>query len=156
MYAGQEETVRIGYGTVDSIKIEKGLCQDCILSSCLYNLYAEYILRNARLDETQAGIKMAGKNINNLRCADDTTLMAENEEELKRLLMKVKEESENAGLKLSIQQTKFMTFSSITSWQTDGKTMETVTDFIFWPPKSLQMVTETMKLKYTYSLEGKL
>ena len=88
-------------------------------------------MRNARLDETQAGIKMAGKNINNLRCADDTTLMAENEEELKRLLMKVKEESENAGLKLSIQQTKFMTFSSITSWQTDGKTMETVTDFIF-------------------------
>ena len=116
MYAGQEETVRIGYGTVDSIKIEKGLCQDCILSSCLYNLYAEYILRNARLDETQAGIKMAGKNINNLRCADDTTLMAESEEELKSLLMKVKEESEKVVLKLNIQKTKIMASGLITSW----------------------------------------
>ena len=119
LYAGQETTIRIGYGTVDSIKIEKELCQDCILSSCLFNLYAEYIMRNVRLDEAQAGLKMAGKNINNLRCVDDTTHMAENEEELKRLLMKVKE-SEKAGLKLSIHQTKFMAFSPITSWQMEN------------------------------------
>ena len=111
---------------------------------------------NAGLDESQAGIKIASRNINNLRYADDTTLTAESEEELKSLLTRVKEESEKAGFKLNIQKTMIMASGTITSWQTDGKTMETVTDFIFWPPKSLQMVTETMKLKYTYSLEGKL
>ena len=108
LYAGQEETVRIGYGTADSIKTEKGLCQDCILSSCLFYLYAEYIMRNARLDETQAGIKMEGKNMNNLRCADDTTLMAESKEELKSLLMKVNEESEKLA--------KNSAFNKLSSW----------------------------------------
>ena len=112
-------------------------------------------MRNARLEETQAGIKTAQRNINNLRYADDTTLMAESKEELKSLLMKVKEESEKAGLKLNIQKTKIMASSPITSWQIDGETMETVTDFI-WAPKSLQMVTAAMKLKDTYSLEGSL
>ena len=113
-------------------------------------------MRNAGLEETQAGILIAGRNLNNLRYADDTTLMAESEEELKSLLMKVKEESENVGLKLNIQKTKIMASSPITSWQIDGETVETVTDFIFWAPKSLQMVTAAMKLKDTYSLEGKL
>ena len=112
---------------------------------------------NAELDEAQAGIKIAGRNINNLRYTDDTTLMAESEEEWKSLLMKVKEESEKVGLKLIIQKTKIMAFGPITSWQIDGETMETVTDFIFWgAPKSLQMVTAAIKLKDTYSLEGKL
>ena len=111
---------------------------------------------NARLDEAQIGIKMAGRNINNLRSADDTTLMAESEEELKSLLMKVKEESEKAGLQLNIQKTKIMATGSITSWQIDGETMETVRDFIFWAPKSLQMVTAAMKLKDACSLEEKL
>ena len=127
----------------------------CLLSSCLFNLYSEYIIRNAGLDEAQAGIKIALKNINNLRYADDTTLMAESEE-LKNLLMKVKEESEKVGLKLSIQKTKIMASGPITSWQIDGETVETLTDFIFWDPKSLQMVTARMKLKNTYSLEEKL
>ena len=113
-------------------------------------------MRNTGLEETQAGIKIARRNINNLRCADDTTLMAESEEALKSLLMKVKEESEKVGLKLNIQITKIMASSPITSWQIDGETMETVTDYIFWAPKSLQMVTAAMKLKDTYSLEGKL
>ena len=113
-------------------------------------------MRNARLDEAQAGIKIAGRNINNLRYADDTTIMAESEEELKSLLMKVKEESEKAGLKLSIQKTKSMTSGPITSWQIDGEAMETVTDFISRAPKSLQMVTAAMKLKDTCSLEEKL
>ena len=113
-------------------------------------------MRNARLDEAQAGIKIARRNINNLRYADDTTLMAESEEELKSLLMKVKEESEKAGLKLNIQKTKIMASSPITSWQIDGETMETVTDFIFWAPKSLQMMTAAMKLKDACSLEEKL
>ena len=113
-------------------------------------------MRNAGLEEAQAGIKIAGRNINNLRYADDTTLMAESEEELKSLLMKVKEESENVGLKPNIQKTKIMASGPITSWQVDGETMETVRDFIFWAPKSLQMVTAAMKLKDTYSLEGKL
>ena len=113
-------------------------------------------MRNAGLEETQAGIKIAGRNINNLRYADDTTIMAESEEELKSLLMKVKEESEKVGLKLSIQKIKIMASSPITPWQTDGKTMETVTDFILGAPKSLQMVIAAMKLKDTYSLEGKL
>ena len=113
-------------------------------------------MRNAGLDETQAGIKIARRNINNLRYADDTTLMAESEEEVKSLLMKVKGESENVGLKLNIQKTKIMASSPITSWEIDGETVETVTDFIFWAPKSLQMVTAAMKLKDAYSLEEKL
>ncbi len=113
-------------------------------------------MRNAGLEEAQAGIKIAGRNINNLRYADDTTLMAESEEELKSLLMKVKEESEKVGLKLNIQKTKIMASSPITSWQIDGETMETVGDFILGAPKSLQMVTAAMKLKDTYSLEEKL
>ena len=111
---------------------------------------------NARLDEAQAGIKISRRDINNLRYADDTTLMAESEEELKSLLMKVKEESEKVGLKLNIQKTKIMASSSITSWQIDGKTMEIVTDFILGAPKALQMMTTAMKLKDSYSLEGKL
>ena len=113
-------------------------------------------MRNAGLEEAQAGIKIAGRNINNLRYADDTTLMAESEDELKNLLMKVKEESEKVGLKINIQKTKIMASSPITSWEIDGETVETVSDFIFWAPKSLQMVTAAMKLKDAYSLEGKL
>ena len=113
-------------------------------------------MRNAGLEEAQAGIKIAGRNINNLRYADDTTLIAENEEELKTLLTKVKEESEKAGLKLNIQKTKIMASSPITSWQIDGETVETMADFISWAPKSLQLVIAAMKLKDTYSLEGKL
>ena len=123
-----------------------------MLSPCLFNLYAEYIMRNAGLEETQAGIKIARSNINNLRYADDITLMAESEEELKSLMMKVKEESEKVGLKLNIQKTKIMASGPITSWQIDGETVETVTDFILGAPKSLQMVTAAMKLKDTYSL----
>ena len=119
------------------------------LSSCLFNLYAEYIMRNAGLEEAEAGMKTAGRNINNLRYADDTTLMAESEEELKSLLMKVKEESEKVGIKLNIQKTKIMASSPITSWQIDGETVKTVADLFFWAPKSLQMVTAAMKLKDT-------
>ena len=129
LYAGQEATVRTGHGTTDWFQIGKGVCQGCILSPCLFNFYAEYIMRNAGLEEAQAGIKIAGRNINNLRY--DTTLMAETEEELKSLLMKVKEESEKVGLKLNIQKTKIMASSFITSWQIDGETVETVRDFIF-------------------------
>ena len=123
---------------------------------CLFNFCAEYIIRKAGLEEAQAGIKIAGKNINNLRYADDTTLTAESEEELKSLLMKVKEESEKVGLKLNIQKTKIMASSPITSWQIDGGTVETVAEFIFLGSKSLQMVTVAMKLKDAYSLEEKL
>ena len=130
LYAGQEATVRMEHGTTDWFQIGKGVRQGCILSPCLFNLYAEYIMRKAGLEETQAGIKIARRNINNLRYADDTTLMAESEEELKSLLMKVKEESEKAGLKLNIQKSKIMASGPITSWQIDGETMETVTDFI--------------------------
>src|SRR5574341_1079016 len=130
LYAGQEATVRTGHGTTDWLQIGKGVCQVCILSPCLFNFYAEYLMRNAGLEETQAGIKIAGRNINNLRYADDTTLMAESEEELKSLLMKVKVESEKVGLKLNIQKTKIMAYSSITSWEIDGETVETVSDFI--------------------------
>ena len=126
LYAGQETTVRIGHGTTDWFQIGKGAYQGCILSPCLLNLYAEYIMRNARLDEAQCGIKIAGRNINNLRYADDTTLMAESEEEIKGLLVKVKEESEKVGLKLNIQKTKIMASGPITSWQVDGETVETV------------------------------
>jgi len=124
--------------------------------TCLFNFYAEYIMRNARLEEVQAGIKISGSNINNLRYADDTTLMAESKEDLKSFLMKGKEESEKSGLKLSIQKTKIMASSPITSWHIDGETMKTVTDFIFLGPKSLQMVTAVMKLKDPHSLGEKL
>ena len=131
LYAGQEETVRTGHGTTDWFQIGKGVRQGCILSPCLFNLYAEYIMRNAGMEEEQAGIKIARRNINNLRYADDTTLMAESKEELKSLLINVKEESERVVLKLSIQKTKIMAFGSITSWQIGRETVETVTDFIF-------------------------
>ena len=154
LYAGQEATVETESGTTDWFQIGKGVCQGCILSPCLFNFYAEYILRNAGLDEAQAGIRVAGRNINNLRYADDTTLMTESKE-LKSLLMKVKEESEKVGLKLNIQKTKIMASGPITSWEIDGDTVETVTGFIFWAPKSLQMVIAAMKLKDAYSLEGK-
>ena len=129
LYAGQEATVRSGHGTTDWFQIEKGVRQGCILSPCLFNLYAEYIMRNAGLKEAQAEIKIAGRNINKPRYADDTTLMAESEE-LKSLLMKVKEESEIVGLKLNIQKTKITASGPIISWEIDGETMETVTDFI--------------------------
>ena len=132
IYAGQEATVRTGHGTTDWFQIGKGVCQGCILSPCFFNLYAEYIMKNAGLDEAQAGIKIAGRTINNLRYADDPTLMAESEEELKSLLMKVKEECENVGLKLNVQKTKVMAFGPITSWQIDGETVGTVSDFIFF------------------------
>ena len=131
--AGQEATVKTGHGTTDWFQIGKGVCQGCIWSPCLFNFYAEYIMRNAGLDEAQAGIKIAGRNVNNLRCADDTILVAESEEELRSLLMKVKKENEKVGLnKLSIQKAKIMASGPITSWQIDGKT---VTDFIFWGSK---------------------
>ena len=156
LYAGQEATVRTGHGKTDWFHLGKGIRQSCILSPCLFNLYAEYIMRNAGLEETQAGIKIARRNINNLRYADDHTLMAESEEELKSLLMKVEEESEKVGLKLNIQKTKIMASGPITSWEIDGETVETVSDFIFWTPKSLQMVTAAVKLKDACSLEEKL
>ena len=126
-----EATVITGHGTTDWFQIGKGVCQGCILSPCLFNFFAEYIMRNAGLEEAQAGIKIAWRNINNLRHADDTTLMAESEEELKSLLMKVKEESEKVGLKLNIQKMKIMASGPITSWQVDGETVETVRDFTF-------------------------
>ena len=132
LYAGQEATVRTGYGTTEWFQIGKGVCQGCILSPCLFNLYAEYNIRNAGLEEAQAGIKIAGRNLNNLRDADDTTLMAEREEELKNLLMKVKDKSEKVGLKLNIQKMKIMASGPISSWEIDGETVETVSDFIFW------------------------
>ena len=147
---GQEATVRTGHGTTDWFQIGKGVHQGCILSPCLFNLYAEYIMRNAGLEQAQTRFKTARGNINNLRYADDTTLMGESEEELKSLLMKVKEESEKIGLKLNIPKTKIMASGPITSWEIDGETVETLSDFIFWAPKSLQMVTAAMKLKDTY------
>ena len=157
LYAGQEATVRTGHGTMEWFQIGKGVHQGCKLSPCLFNFYAEYIMLNAGLDEAQVGLKIAGRNINNLRYADDTTLMAESKEEPKSLLMKVKEESENVALKHNIQKTKIMASGPITSWEIDGETVETVSDFIFWgAPKSLQMVSAAMKLKDAYSLEGKL
>ena len=132
LYAGRIAAGRTGHGTTDWFQIGKGVCQGSILSPCLFNFNAEYTMRNAGLEETQAGIKIAGRNINNLRHADDTTLMAESEEELKSPLMKVKEESEKVGLKLNIQKTKIMASSPITSWEIDGETVEIVSDFIFW------------------------
>ena len=135
LYAGQEATIRTRHGTIDWFQTRKGVHQGCKLSSCLFNLYAEYIMRNAGLDEAQVGIKIAGRNINKFIYAEDTTLMAESEEELKSFLKKVKEESEKAGLKLNIQKTKIMASSPITSWQIDGETMGTVTDLIFLDSK---------------------
>ena len=129
LYAGQEATVRTGHGKTDWFQIGKGVRQGCILSPCLFNLYAEYIMRNTGLEETLAGIKIAGRDISNLRYADDTTLLAESEEELKSLLMKVKEESEKVGLKLNIQKTKIMASGPITTWKIEGETVETVSDF---------------------------
>ena len=129
LYAGQEASVRTRHATIDWFEIRKGVCQGCILSPCLFNLCAEYIMRNAGLEEAQARIKIPGRNINNLSYADDTTLMAESEE-LKSHLMKVKEESEKVGLKLNIQKTKIMALGPITSWQIDGETVETVRGFI--------------------------
>ena len=131
LYAGQEATVRTGHETTDWFQIGKGVCEGCILSPCLFNFSAEYIMRNAGLEETQAGIKIDGRNINHLRYADDNTLMAESEEELKSLLMKVKEESEKVGLKLNIQKTKIMASGPITSLEIDGETVEIVSDFIW-------------------------
>ena len=156
LYAGQEATVRTGHGTTDWFQIGKGVHQGCILSPCLFNFYAEYIMRKAGLGETQAEIKIARRNISNLRYADDTILMAESKEELKNLLMKVKEESEKAGLELNIQKTNLMASGPITSWQTDGETMETVTDFIFLGSKITAMVTAAMELKDVCSLEEML
>ena len=135
LYADQEAIVRTGHGRTDWFQIGKGVCQGFMLSSCLFNLYAEYIMRNAGLDEARAGIKISRRNINNLRYVDDTNFMAESEEELKSLLMKVKEESEKTGLKLNIQKTKIKASSPITSWQIEGETVETVADFIFWGSK---------------------
>ena len=149
LYAGEEAAVRTEYGTMDWFQIGEGLRQGCILSPCLFNLYAEYIMRNAGLDEAQTGVKFAGRNISNLRYADDTTLMAENEE-LRSLLMNTKEECEKVGLKLNIQKIKIMSSGPITSWQIKWLTL------FLGAPKSLQMVIAAMKLKGTYSLEGKL
>ena len=131
LYAGQEATIRTGHGTTDWFQIGKGVCQGCILSACLFNLYAEYIMRNPGLEEAQTGIKSSGRNINNLKYADDTTFMTESEEDVKSLLMKVKEESEKVGLKLNIQKMKIIASGPITSWEIDGETVERVSDFIF-------------------------
>ena len=151
LYVCKEATFRTGHGTTDWFQVGRGVLQGCVLSPCLFNLYAEYIIRNGGLDETQVGIKIEGRNINNLRYADDTTIMAKSKQELKNFLMKVKEENEKAGLKLNIQKTKIMESGPITSWQIDG---EAVADFLFLG--SLQMVTAAMKLKDTCSLEEKL
>ena len=154
LYADQEATVRSRHGT-DWCQIGKGIHQGCILSLCLFNVYAEYIMRNAGLDKAQPGIKTAGRNISNLRYTDDTTLMAEIEE-LKSLLMKVKEEREKVGLKLIIQKTKIIASSPVISWQIDGETMETHDrHYLGGAPKSLQMKASAMKLKDAYSLEEK-
>ena len=156
LYAGQEAIIRTLHGTKDWFQIGKGVHQGCISSPCLFNFYAEYIMRNAGLDEAQAGIKITGGNINNLRYADDTTLMAESKEELKSLLMKVKEESEIVGLKLNIQKTKIMAPGPIISWEIDGEMWKQCQTLFWGAPKSLQMVIAAMKSKDSYSLEGKL
>ena len=158
LYAGQEATVRTGHGTTDWFQIGKVVRQGCILSPCLFNLHGEYIMIKAGLDEAQAGIKTA-RNINSLRYADDTILMAEREEELKSLLMKVKVESEKVGLKLNIQKTKIMASNPITSWQIDGETVETVADFSFlggWGSKVTADGDCSHEIKRPYSLEDKL
>ena len=156
LYAGQEATVRTGHGTTDWFQIGKGVRQGCILSFCLFNFYADYIMRNDGLEGTQPGIKIAGRNISNLRYADDTTLMTESEEELKSLLMKMKEESEKVGLKLNTRKTKVMASGPITSWEIDGEQWKQWPILFSWAPKSLQMVIAVVKLKDIYSLEGKL
>ena len=156
LYTGQEAKVRTGHGTTDWFQVGKGVHQGCILSPCSFNLYAEYIMRNARLDEAQDEIKTAGRNINNLRYTNDTTLTAESKEELKSLLIRVKEESEKAGLKLNIQKMKIMASGPITSWQIDGETMETVTDFIFWGSKITADGDCSHEIKRRLLLEGKL
>ena len=154
LYAGQEATVRTGYGTTDWFQIGKGVRQGCILSPCLFNLYAEYIMRNAGLDEAQAGIKIAGRNINNFRYADNITLIAESEE-LKSLLRKVKEVNEKVGLKLNIQKTKIMASGPITSWQIDGETVETVTYFILEGSKITADGDCSHEIKRRFHLEKK-
>ena len=155
-YVGQEATVRAIHGTTDWFQIGKGVRQGCILSPVSCHLCAEYIMRNAGLDEAQLESRLPGEISITSDMKKTTTLMAESEEELKSLLIKVKEEGENIGLKLNIQKTKIMVSGPITSWQIDGETVETVSDFIFGSPKSLQMVTAAMKLKDTCSLEEKL
>ena len=153
----RKQQFRTGHRTIDWFQIGKGVRQGCILSPCLFNFYAVYIMRNPGLEEAQPEIKIAERNISNLRYADDTTHMAESEEELKSLLMKVKEESEKVGLKLNFQKMKIMASGPITSWEIDGETVKTVSDFILGgAPKSLQMVIAAMKLKDAYSLEEKL
>ena len=157
LYAGQEATVRTGQGTTDWFQIGKAVRQGCILSPCLFNLYAGYVMWNAGLEEAQAGIKIAGRNINNLRYADDTTLMVKSEEELKSLLMKVRKEKEKVGLKLNIQKSKIMASGPITSWQIDGETVETVTEFTFLGSKLIaDGDCSHEKLKDACSLEEKL
>ena len=153
LYTNQVATVRTQHERADWFQRGKGVCQGCILSLCLFNLYAEYIMRNAGLDESQTGIKIAGRNINNLRYADDSTLMAENEEALKSLLMKVKEESEKVGLKLNIQKTKILASSPITSWEIDGKQWKQCQTLFLGAPKSLQMIIAAIILKDAWSLE---
>ena len=154
LYADQAATIRTEHRTTDWLQIGKGVRQGYILSSCLFNFYSEYIMWNG-LDEAQAGMKIARRNINNLRYADDTTVMVESEEKLKSLLIKVKEESEKAGLKLNIQKTKIMGSSPITSWQIDGETMETMPDFIFWGSKITADGNCSHKIK-RYFLKEKL
>ena len=156
LYPGQEATVRNGHGTTDWFQIGKGVYQGCILSPCVFNLYAEYIMRNPGLEEAQAGIKMPGRNINHLRYADDTTLLAESEEELKSLLIKVKEKIGKVVLKLNIQKTKIMASTPITSWEQMGKQWKQCQTLFLGAPKSLQMVIAVMKLKDACSLEGEL
>ena len=156
LYAGQQATVRTEHGTIDWFQIGKGVRQGCILSPCLFNLYTEYIMRNAGLEEAQARIKIAGTNINNLRYADDTTLLAESEEELKSLLMKVKEESEKVGLKLNIQKTKIMAPSPITSWEINVETVETVSDFILGGSKIIADGDCSHKIKRHFLLGRKV
>ena len=156
LYAGQEATVRTGHGTTDWFQVGKGVCQGCILSNCLFNLYVEYIMRNAALEEVQAGIKIAGRSINNFRYTDDITLRAKSEEELRSLLMKVKEESEKVGLKLNIQKTKIMASGPTTSWEIDGETVETVSDFILGGSKITADGDCSHEIKRRLPLEGKL
>ena len=155
LYAGQEETVSTGHGTTDWFQIGKGVHQGCILSPCLFNLYAEYIMRNTGLEEAQAVIKIARRNINNLRYADDTTLMAESKEELKSFLTKVKGESKKVGLKLNIQKTKIMAFDPITSWQIEEETVEIMVDFIFGASKITADGNCSHDIKRCVLLEGK-
>ena len=156
LYMGQEPTVRTLCENTDRLKIRRGVHHGCIFSPCLFKLYAEYIMRNAGLDESQAGIETAGRNINNLRYSDETTLMAESEEELKSLLMRMKEESGKAGLKLNIHKTKIIVFSPIPSWQIEGEKVEAVTDFLFLGSKITADGDVAKKLKDIFSLEGRI